>query len=112
MVLLGDVRELEVEGERAEHARLAREGQLGDGIAKIAVGLARTRSPRECADALDVLEQLLAVLLDEDAPEQVAEEAHVAPQDVRDHRHDVQYGPKTAGNRTISARRGSRAALA
>ena len=80
VVLLGEVGELEVEREGAEHVGLAFERQRGDGGRKplardLAAGTARERS-----DALDVVEQLCAALLDEDATEHVSEESDVAPE--------------------------------
>ena len=80
MVLLGDVRELEVERERAQHARLPLERQRLDGLLELLVRRAGTRRAGQRAHPLDVLEQRLALLLDEDAPEQVAEQADVSAQ--------------------------------
>ena len=80
VLLLRDVRELEVERERAEDARLPLEREAGDSGGEIVVRRAVARRPRERADALDVGEQRLVLLLDEHLPEQVAEQADVAPQ--------------------------------
>jgi hypothetical protein len=89
MVLLGDVRELEVERERPQDTRLPLERQGVDGIPKITVRLAGPRSAGEGPHALDVLEQGLPLLLDEDAAEQVAQEAHVAAEGVGNDGHPL-----------------------
>jgi hypothetical protein len=81
VVLLGEVRELEEERERTQDLRLLlevelphRAGQLGaDGRFAGLAGAAR-----DPPDLLLPREQLLALLLDHDAAEQVAEQAHVA----------------------------------
>ena len=97
VLLLGDVRELEVRRERAQHAGLAVDGQRRDRRGELAVlGPAAGRA-RERADALDVVEQVLARLLDEHAAEQVAEQADVAPEGrvgrlVRPDRHRSSVG--------------------
>jgi hypothetical protein len=51
--------------------------------------LAGPRRAREGADALDVVEERVALLLDEHAPQQVAEEAHVAAEGVGDDGHPL-----------------------
>ena len=82
MVLLGDVRELEVEAEGSEHGRLPLERQGADGGGELRARARLTHrpgSPRERADALLVREQILPFLLDEDAAEDVAEQADIAP---------------------------------
>jgi hypothetical protein len=83
VVLLGEVGELEVEGERAEYLRLALERQRGDGRGQLGAGRRPARRPRppgELADPLLGREQLLPALLDEDAAEDLAEQADVPPQ--------------------------------
>ena len=92
MMLLGDVGQLEVDGERPENARLVRPRQtpnLGDDVS-----LARHLLPRIArtkADALDRRQQLLALLLDDDLPEHPPEGADVSPKRVRAHAR--QYRP-------------------
>ena len=85
MPRLGDVGELEVEAERAQDSRRALLVERAHaGRERRAVGR-RARVPglaREVPHALDVGQQILADLLDEHAPERVADEAHVAPQRV------------------------------
>ena len=76
-MLLGDVDELEEERERAQHRGLAFEAERGDRLAESASRAAGAGIARKRADPLLVVEQLLALLLDEHAPEQVAEQAHV-----------------------------------
>jgi len=77
VLLLGDVRELEIEGERAEHARLALEREAGDCCRKIVLRSASARRARKRPHALDVREERLVLLLDQHLPEQVAEHADV-----------------------------------
>ena len=82
-MLLGEIGELEVETERAEDLRLALERKLADRSRQISArpGAARPpRLPRECPDTLLVGEQLLAFLLDEDSPEDLAEQPDVPPE--------------------------------
>jgi mycothiol synthase len=78
VVLLGEVRELEVDGERPQDARLALEREPADRLAQLVPRLTRSRRPREAADQLLGLEQLLALLLDDDAAEDLAEQPDVA----------------------------------
>src|SRR5437870_506071 len=78
MLLLGHVRELEVERERTEDARLPLERQARDRSSEIVVRRATARCSRERTDALDVGEERLVLLLDEHLSEQVAEQANVA----------------------------------
>ena len=80
VVLLGEVGELEVEREGAEHVSLAFERQRGDGGRKPLVRDLAAGTARERSDALDVVEQPRAALLDEDATENVSKEADVAPE--------------------------------
>ena len=76
VVLLGEVRELEVQGERAQHLALAlerercnRPGEPGPGGGRAG----RAGAARELADPLLVGEQILAALFDEHAAEDPAE---------------------------------------
>ena len=80
MLLLGDVRELEVRREGAQDARLPLERQLADRRSQVVGRNSFACSPREPAHPLDVVQQRLVLLLDEDAPEDVAEQANVPPQ--------------------------------
>jgi len=103
MVLLGDVCELEVEGEGAQHARLPLERQRLDGFLDLLVRRAGARRARERAHPLDVLEQRLALLLDEDAPEQVAEQADVTAERCIGGFHVSSLGLGLPQNRTIGS---------
>ena len=79
VLLLGDVRELEVRCERSQHARLPLERQRGDRRREVVGRNSFARGAREPAHPLDVGEQRLVLLLDEDAAEHVAQQANVAP---------------------------------
>src|SRR5262249_39088490 len=57
VMLLGDVREREVEREGAKHARLPFEGQFRDRVAKLVERGAPAGLARKCADTLDVGEE-------------------------------------------------------
>ena len=96
MLLLGEVGELEEEREGAEDLRLLVEIQRRDRLGQLGpdVGVAGLACPpRDLADLLLAREQLLALLLDHDAAEQVSEEADV-PAERRVGRHDVRdYAP-------------------
>ena len=76
-MLLGDVDELEEERERPQHRALPLGPERRDRVAESASRAARARVAGERADPLLVVEELLPLLLDEHAPEQVAEQAHV-----------------------------------
>jgi hypothetical protein len=80
VLLLGDVRELEVQGKGTQHIRLALKWKRRHGFVELVVLLVRARRTCERSDPLDVLEQRLALLLDEHAPKQVPEQADVAPE--------------------------------
>ena len=83
MVLLGEVDELEVERERPQDVRLPLGRQGSDRLLEPRPRgrrAARPRATREVADALLGLEQPRPALLDEYAPEDVAEQADVAPE--------------------------------
>ena len=77
VVLLGDVDELEEERERPQDGTLTLEAERGDRVAERTPRSAGARVARERADPLLLVEEVLALLLDEHPPEQVAEEAHV-----------------------------------
>ena len=94
VVLLGYVRELEVQPERAQHARLPLERQRRDRVAQLVVRRALACCARECPHALNVREQRLVFLLDEHLPEQVAEQADVAPERCIRPLHRVTVGAK------------------
>ena len=80
VLLLGDVREREVERERAQDARLPLERQPDDGGREVVVRGTGARGAGERPNALDVVEERLVLLLDEHPAEQVAEHADVAPE--------------------------------
>src|SRR5205814_995839 len=65
VVLLGDVGDLEVEGEGAEDARLAREWERLHRLPQLVAPLALPRGAGERPDVLDVGEQRFVLLLDE-----------------------------------------------
>ena len=77
VVLLGDVRELEEERERAQDGGLLLEIELADRLLELGAAARLPRLAREPADPLLQREQLLALLLDEDLPEDVPEQADV-----------------------------------
>ena len=81
VLLLGEVGELEEERERAQDLRLLLEVELADGPRQLGAHGRVAGLARPAGDAPDLLlprEQLLALLLDHDAAEQVAEQADVA----------------------------------
>src|SRR5262245_10692977 len=83
MMLLGEVRELEVEPERPQHFRLPFErerphrGRQLRARSRLTLGASL---PRERANSLLLGEQLLPFLLDDDAAEDLAEQADVPPE--------------------------------
>ncbi len=77
VVLLGDVDELEEQRERPQHGALALRAERGDRVGERLPWAAGARIAGEGADPLLVVEQILAFLLDEHLPEQIAEEADV-----------------------------------
>ena len=81
VVLLGGVRELEVERERAQHLRLVVGRERAHGLAndRGVADLRATAVPQR-ARAPRPSEELLALLLDEHLPEQRAEQADVPPE--------------------------------
>jgi hypothetical protein len=83
VVLLREVRELEVERERPQDLGLAVERQAPDSIREPGTRRSPARgacAPGELPDALLVGEQSLAALLDEHPSERLAEEADIAPE--------------------------------
>ena len=81
VVLLGEVRELEVHREGAQHLALPLQRQRRHGVGQPRARgcrAARPRAPRQLADALLVMEETLAALLDEHPAERLAEQADVA----------------------------------
>jgi hypothetical protein len=80
MLLLGNVRELEIRREGAQDACLPLERQCADRGRQVVGRNSFACSPREPAHPLDVVEQRLVLLLDEDAAEDVAEQANVPTQ--------------------------------
>ena len=92
VMLLGDVGQLEVDGERPEDARLARREKapyFGDDVRRARDFLPRIA--RAKADPLDRRQQLLTLLLDDDLPEQPTEDADISPKRVGAHAR--QYRP-------------------
>lgn len=82
MVLLGEVHELEVDAEGAQDECLPLDVELGDRDAERLAPRRPTGGTRRAGEQsypLLELEDLLALLLDEHTPEDVAEEADVAP---------------------------------
>ena len=77
VVLLGDVDELEEQRERPQDCALPLGAERRDRSTESASRAARARIARQRPDSLFLVEELLALLLDEHAPEQVAEQAHV-----------------------------------
>ena len=77
VVLLGDVDELEEQRERPQHGALALRPERRDRLAERASRAAGARVAGERADPLLLVEETLALLLDEHPAEQVAEQAHV-----------------------------------
>ncbi len=86
MVLLGDVRQLEEDAERPQDDGLALERERRDRLLERLAFAAAARPARERADPLDEVEHRLALLLDENASEQVAEQADIRAQaEIRSH---------------------------
>ena len=77
MMLLGDVDELEEEGERTQDSALALEPERGDRGSEGTPRPSRAGVAGKGADPFLLIEEILALLLDEDLAEQVAEEADV-----------------------------------
>ena len=80
VVLLGEVGELEVQRERAQHLRLALDGKCAHSRGQPPARRLRSGracAPGELADALLGVEQAAAALLDEHAAKDVAEQADV-----------------------------------
>ena len=93
VMLLGDVGELEEQRERAQDGPLPIEPEGRDRLAERAPRASGARVAGKGADPLLVVEEILALLLDEHAPEQVAEQAHVgAESGVGGHRLSLEQG--------------------
>jgi hypothetical protein len=80
VVLLCDVRELEVEAERAQHEGLPLRRESGDLRGDVVQRRSLPRLAREQANALDFGQQLRALLLDEHLSENRSEQTHVPPE--------------------------------
>ena len=110
VLLLGDVRELEVDGEGAQDARLAVDRQRRHRRAQLVERRPSARLARERPHPLDVGEERGVLLLDEHPPEQVAEQADIAPQRrVRGsvaNRHETRVGngPRETGQSVATPR--------
>jgi nitrogen regulatory protein PII len=105
-VLLGEVGELEVEGERPEHRGLPVGIEGAHGFAQLVARRAGAGGAREVADPLLGLEQTLAFLLDEDAAEDLAEQANVAAErrvgvDFADRSGSVRPLPPSGGSAMV-----------
>ena len=79
MVLLGRVRELEVQAERPQHSRLDVARKLPYGVPDVRRVAVLPSEARARADVLLGGEEVFALLLDEHAAEQRAEQADVSP---------------------------------
>ena len=77
VVLLGDVGELEEERERPQHRGLLLELESADRLLELRAIARLAGDARQAADLLLERQQLLALLLDEDLAEHVAEQADV-----------------------------------
>ena len=77
VVLLGDVDELEEQRECPQHGALALGPERGDRVAERPPRAAGARIAGQGPDPLLLVEELLALLLDEHPAEQVAEQADV-----------------------------------
>jgi hypothetical protein len=80
VVLLGEIRELEIDAERSQDERLAFQLEPGHALPQLLAArrsARRARIAREETDALLLVEQLLPFLLDEDAAEDVAQKTDV-----------------------------------
>ena len=77
VMLLGQVGELEVDGERAQHERLRVWLERGRALASTSAGPARRAARVARADRLDEVEQPRSLLLDEHAAEDRAEQPDV-----------------------------------
>src|SRR5205814_8614949 len=98
VVLLGDVRELEVEAERTQHERGVR-GSVRPRAGDVA---APARGARGKPNLLDRVEQLLADLLDEDGAEDRPEEPDVAAEQLVARAHTASVGATRAATATTS----------
>ena len=115
VVLLGDVREVEVdrEGAQDDGLRLDRERRDGRGQLGRRAAVAAAAEPGEPADPLLELEGLVALLLGEHAAERVAEQPHVRPEGGVDdvglgaaHRRESRSRGRVRRRRRTASRRG------
>src|SRR5262249_17316169 len=96
MVLLGDVRELEVDAKGAQDERLLAQVETGDERDELAHRLNRPAATRarELPRALLEVENRLPLLFDDDGAERVSEQTDIAPEGIG---HCArQYGRKSA----------------
>jgi len=77
MVLLGDIDELKEQRERPQHGALALRAERCDRVGESLPWAAGAGITGKAADPLLVVEEILALLLDENLPEQITEEADV-----------------------------------
>ncbi len=77
VMLLRDVDQLEEECEGPQHGGLSLVVESGDRLAELVARSSRTCLTCKRPDALLVIEEALSPLLDENAPEQIAEQPHV-----------------------------------
>ena len=108
VVLLGDVGQVEVDGERPQHDRLGLDAEqrdrLGEGPRRACVAAAT--EPGEQADPLLQAVHVLAFLLAEDAPEDLAEQADVgAERSVRRRVGRAAHRPTLPGRSVVTRRR-------
>jgi nitrogen regulatory protein P-II 1 len=106
VVLLGEIGELEVEGERPEHSRLPVGIEGAHRFPQLVARRAVSRGAGEVTDPLLGLEQILPFLLDEDATENLAEQANVAAErrvgvDFADRSGSVRPLPPSAGSAMV-----------
>ena len=109
VVLLGDVREVEVDGEGPQHDRLRVDVELRDGLTERPgrARVAATPEPGKEADPLLEAEDVVALLLGEHTTEDLPEQAHVRPEREvvrvlggRAHRpHSARSGPREGWRR-------------
>jgi nitrogen regulatory protein P-II 1 len=106
VVLLGEIGELEVEGERPEHGRLPVGIEGAHRFPQLVARRAVSRGAGQVTDPLLGLEQILPFLLDEDATEDLAEQANVAAErrvgvDFADRSGSVRPLPPSGGSAMV-----------